>query len=309
MSYYDVIIIGGGPAGLTAGLYAARARLNCLLLEKAVPGGQITLSERIENYPGFPGGGIGAFELAERMKQQAEEFGLQIMSDEARAVSRDDDRLFKVKLDQDELLARSLVLAAGTEANKLGVPGEEEFTGKGVSWCAVCDAAFYKDKRVVVAGGGDTAVEEALFLTKFATEVFLVHRRDKLRAVKVLAERALSNPAIKPVWDSVVTRIMGDKTVNRVLLKNVKNNEEHTLDCSGVFISIGSRPNSALVRGLVDLDDRGYIITDRDMKTSCPGIFACGDVRQKALRQVVTACGEGAAAAYSAGQYLEQTFS
>jgi thioredoxin reductase (NADPH) len=304
--FYDVIIIGGGPAGLTAGLYAARARLKSLLIEKGSPGGQVLTTEKVENYPGFPDGGVGGLKLMQKMQKQAEEFGLQITNGEVKKVGLKDGKTIMAETGDMCLYAHSLIIASGAEDKKLNIPGEAKFTGRGVSFCATCDAPFFKDKKVVVVGGGDTAVEEALFLTKFAREVYLVHRRDRLRAAKVLQERLLANPKIKQIWDSILTEIIGEQKVDKVRLQNVKTKKENELPCDGVFIFVGVTPNTAYLKDIMRLDEKGYIITDGNMQTSCPGIFACGDARKKILQQVVTACGDGATAAYVAQLYVEE---
>lgn len=303
--FYDTIIIGSGPAGLTAGIYTARARLKSLLIEKASPGGQVLTTEKVENYPGFPDGGVGGFELMQKMQKQAEEFGLKIKTGEVTGIGVKDEKTMEVETSEVCFFTHSLIIATGAEDKKLNVPGEDKFLGRGVSFCATCDAPFFKDKKVAVVGGGDTAVEEALYLTKFASEVYLVHRRDCLRAAKVLQERALANPKIKPFWDSVITEIIGGQKVEKVRLRNIKTNKQSDLFCDGVFIFIGVDPNTAYLKDLVQLDEQDYIVTDENMQTSCPGIFACGDVRKKLLQQVVTACGDGATAAYAAQLYAE----
>jgi thioredoxin reductase (NADPH) len=304
--FYDVIIIGGGPAGLTAGLYVARSRLKSLLIEKGAPGGQVLTTEKVENYPGFPDGGVGGLELMQKMQMQAQEFGLQITTGEVKKIDIKDERAMEVETREMCFFAHSLIVATGAEAKKLNIPGEDKFLGRGISFCATCDAPFFKDKKVAVVGGGDTAVEEALYLTKFVNEVYLVHRRGRLRAAKVLQERALSNPKIKFFWDSVITGIIGEQKVEKVRLRNIKTNKESDLSCDGVFIFIGVDPNTVYLKDVVQLDEQGYIITNENMQTSCPAIFACGDARRKLLRQVVTACGDGAAAAYAAQLYVEQ---
>lgn len=300
---YDVVIIGGGPAGLTAGIYAARARLKALLIERAVVGGLATTTEFIENYPGFSEP-ISGPELASRMEEQARRFGLEILYAHAEAVQKDGPH-FLVTTEDGQVEGRTLIIATGAHPQKLNVKGEDLFYGRGVSYCATCDGAFFRDKRVAVVGGGDAAIEEALFLTKFAQQVYVIHRRDQLRATKVIQERARQNPRINFVWNSVVEEILGQDAVEGVRLKDVRTGEQRELNVSGVFVYIGYRPNSSLVKDLVKLDDQGYIITDEHMRTTCPGIFAAGDVRQKPLRQVVTAVADGAIAAFSAEKHLE----
>ncbi len=301
---FDAIIIGGGPAGLTAGIYASRAGMRALLIEKGLCGGQALITDLVENFPGFPDGVSGP-DLADYFLRQAKKTGLEIREAEAKKLIVEKD-VFKVIIDsQKELKTRSFIIATGASWNSLGVPGEAEFRGKGVSYCATCDGPLFKGKKVVVAGGGDTAVGEAVFLTKFAKKVTIVHRRDKLRAVKILQERALANKKIEIAWNSVITDIRGASKVEAVALKNTKNAKESSLACDGVFVLVGIRPNSEIVKGIAALDEKGYIIVDDDMKASVEGIFACGDVRKKALRQIVTACGDGATAASSAQHYLE----
>lgn len=305
---YDVIIVGGGPAGLTAGLYASRARLKTLLIEKLTMGGQAIITDVIENYPGFPEGVPGA-ELGGRIKKQAEKFGLEFALDEVKKVGQqkeEDFSGFELVVGDKIYRSMSIILAVGASPRKLGVPGEAEFTGRGVSYCATCDGAFFKDKEIMVVGGGDTAVEEALFLTRFGRKVTLVHRRDRLRATKILQERILRNPKADFLWNSQVIEISGGKVVQGVKVKDVKTQEVREVSTDGVFIFAGLVPNTKFVGGLVKLDEKGYIVTDNEMRTSQGGIFAAGDCRSKALRQVVTACGDGATAAFSVQHYVEK---
>ncbi len=299
----DLIIIGAGPAGLTAGLYAARARLKTLMLEKLSPGGQVLMTDWVENYPGFPDG-ISGFELMDKMRRQAEKFGLDIKSTE---VSRLDVLKEKQILatDNGNLESKAIILACGATPQRLGIEGESLLTGKGVSYCATCDGPFYREQEVAVIGGGDTAVEEALFLTKFASKIYLVHRRDKLRATKLLQERAWSEEKIEIIWDSIPKRIVGEAGVEGIDLKNVKTGEESHLPVQGVFVFIGYRPNNELVKNLLELDERGFVVTNKFMETSEVGVFAAGDVRSKLLRQISTAVGDGATAAFAAERYLE----
>lgn len=299
----DLIIIGGGPAGLAAGLYAGRAKLDVLLLEKGAPGGLAASTETIENYPGFPEG-IGGAELMERMLAQAQRFGLAVKSAAVESISCE-DRYFHVQTEDEAYRGRAVILATGAEPELLHVPGENEYRGRGVSYCATCDGAFFREKNVAVVGGGDAAVEEAVFLTRFARKVFLIHRRGELRATKAVQQKALDNPRIEFVWHSVVEEIFGGKTVEGVRVKDVRSGEERPLDVEGVFIYIGQKPASRLVEELAELDARGYVITDENMQTSCPGLFAAGDVRKKLLRQVVTAVADGAVAAVAAERYIE----
>ncbi|HDM09593.1 MAG TPA: thioredoxin-disulfide reductase [Desulfobacteraceae bacterium] len=299
----DLIIVGAGPAGLTAGIYAARARLDVVLLEKMAPGGQVLLTDIVENYPGFPDG-ISGFELMDRMKKQAENLGLPIESREALSFRFDPDSK-TATTDKGHEQARSIILACGANPRKLGIPGEELLIGKGVSYCATCDGPFYRDLEVAVIGGGDTAVEEALFLTKFATRVYLVHRRDQLRATKILQERVMANEKVQIIWDTIPLKILGDQAVEAIELKNVKSSEVLSLKVQGVFIFVGFEPNTQLLKGLVDLDELGFVRTNDTMETSVPGVFAAGDIRSKNLRQISTAVGEGAVAAFSAERYLD----
>ena len=300
----DLIIIGGGPAGLTAGLYAARARLKTVLLEKLSPGGQVLLTDLVENYPGFPDG-ISGFELVERMRHQAENFGLNIQSANVVKLELSPEKK-QVITEKGPLETKALILTTGATPRKLEIEGEERLTGKGVSYCATCDGPFYRDQEVAVIGGGDTAVEEALFLTKFAKKVYLVHRRDELRATKLLQERAFAQEKVELVWDTIPTQFLGKTGVEEIELKNVKAGGLSTLRVDGVFVFIGYDPNSELVKGAMELDNRGFIITNNDLETSLPGVFAAGDIRSKLLRQISTAVGEGATAAFAAERYIEE---
>ncbi|MCF8136998.1 MAG: thioredoxin-disulfide reductase, partial [Desulfotignum sp.] len=287
---YDLVIIGAGPAGLTAGLYAARARLNVLLLEKAVPGGQIIVTDWIENYPGFPEG-ISGFDLAEKMKIQADAFGLKMDTAEVHSMALTPD-VKEVVLQDKRIKAKSLIIASGASPKKLGI-GEDRYMGKGISFCATCDAPFFKEKTVVAVGGGDTAVQEAIYLTKFVKKVYLLHRRDELRATKILQERAFANDKIEILWDTVATGVDGFFGIEGVHVKNVKTGEEKTLKADGCFIWVGTLPNTDFLNDAVDTDAYGFIRTDAKMQTSVPGVFAAGDVRDTPLRQVSTAVGDG----------------
>lgn len=304
MEEYELIIIGGGPAGLTAGLYAARAHLKTILLEATVPSGQTSMAESIENYPGFPAG-ISGQELIERFTQQAKRFNLEIRQyTKAEKIEIAEGRKIVTSGD-NKFSASALIIASGAKFNKLGIPGEEEFSNKGVSYCATCDGAFFEDLNVAVIGGGDTAIEDALYLSKIVSEVIVIHRRDKLRAQKILQERALHNPKIKFAWNKVPKEIKGGELVEMLILEDTKDAMEEELQVSAVFIAVGQRPNSDCIRGLVEVDDTGYIITNNNCSTSVPGIFAAGDVRKKTLRQISTAVGDGAAAAFEAEGYIE----
>jgi len=301
---YDLVIIGGGPAGLTAGLYAARARLNILLIEKLVPGGQIISTDWIENYPGFPDG-ISGVDLVGKMTEQVKRFDLNIESGEVLSLDLSGP-VKEVRLDGKTIAARAVIIASGASPRKLGVPGEDTFYGKGVSFCATCDGPFYRGQKVAAVGGGDTAVQESIFLTKFAEKVYLIHRRDELRASMILQERAFANDKIELVWDSVVTSINGKSDgVENVDLKNVKTGETKTLPVDGCFIWTGIAPNNQFVGDSLKLDEYGFVITDSKMETSVPGVFAAGDVRTTPLRQVITAAGDAAIAAVSAEHYIE----
>jgi len=304
---YDVIIIGGGPAGLTAGIYTSRARISTLLIEKLGIGGQASITDKIENYPGFIEG-ISGPELVHNMEQQAQSFGVKTIFDEVTRVEVSDEGTIKkvfVHDDPEPYQCLSIIVAAGHEQRKLGVPGETEFTGRGVSYCATCDGAFFRDRAVAVVGGGDVAVEEALFLTRFVSKVYIVHRRDRLRATKILQERAAKNDKVALVLDSVLDEISGEGTVNGVKLRNVNTGETSFLSVDGVFVFIGWNPNFSFLGGLVDKSEDGYVIVDKEMVTSTEGIFACGDCCKKKLRQIVAACGDGATAAFSAQHYVE----
>ena len=300
---YDVIIIGGGPAGLTAGLYNARARLSVLLLERLAPGGQVLTTDWVENYPGFPDG-VSGFELMDRMKTQAERFGLKIQSEEVIKLELSEKRKV-VFLNSGTLESKTIILACGATWKKLGIEGEDRLMGRGISFCATCDGPFYRDEEVAVIGGGDTAVEEAIFLTRFVKKIYLVHRRDKLRATKLLQERAMSEEKITLVWETIPLRILGQNAVEAIELRNVKTGDVQRKDVKGVFVFIGTIPNTELVKDSVKLDENGFILTDDNMQTSIPGVFAAGDIRSKLFRQISTAVGEGAAASYSAERYLE----
>jgi thioredoxin reductase (NADPH) len=299
---YDVIIIGGGPAGLSAGLYTSRARLKTLLIEKAIVGGQITNAERVENYPGFPDG-ISGFDLGELMRRQAESFGLEIKYAEALGIElRGSEKV--VKTSDGDYIGRAVIIAGGATLQRLGVPGEEKLTGKGVSYCATCDGPFFKDKAVAAVGGGDSAVEEGLLLTRFASKVILIHRRDQLRASKILQERAFANKKMEFLWDSVMEDIQGENKVTAIRVRNIKTGQTTALEVSAVFIYVGQRPNTDYLKGLVPSDEKGCIIINERMETKIKGIFAAGDIRQNSPRQVITAAGDGVTAALSSEKFL-----
>ncbi|MBU4260112.1 MAG: thioredoxin-disulfide reductase [Desulfobacteraceae bacterium] len=300
---YDLVIIGGGPAGLTAGLYAARARLNVILIEKIVPGGQVLTSDWIENYPGFPEG-ISGPDLIQKMTEQVKKFDLNIESNEV--ISLDlSDPVKKIKLSDRTITSHTIIIATGASPRKLGIPGEDIFFGKGLSTCATCDGPFFKDKIVAAVGGGDTAVQESIFLTKFVKKVYLIHRRDQLRATKILQERAFANDKIEFVWDSVLTSIDGLTNVEKITVKNVKTGDTKELSVDGCFIWTGILPNTEFLKDELKVDDYGFIIVDSNMQSSVPGVFAAGDVRSTGLRQIVTAAGDAASAVFSAEHYIE----
>ena len=300
---YDLIIIGGGPAGLTAGIYAARARLHCLLLERQALGGQVLTTAWVENYPGFPEG-IGGFELVTKIADQARAFDLEILTREVISLQRTGEVL-EIATPEEKFFCRSAVVATGADFARLGVPGEDRLRGRGVSYCATCDAAFFKDLPVAVAGGGDTAVAEALFLTRFASSVTLIHRRDRLRAARILEERAKENEKIRFLWNAQVQEILGDQEVEGIRVQQKKATKTTELAVKGLFIFVGSQPNTGMVEGALALDDLGFVTTDEELATSCPGIFAAGDCRRKSFRQIATAVGEGALVVHSVLQYLE----
>lgn len=298
----DLIIVGGGPAGLTAGMYAARSRLDCLLIEKGRTGGQINITDWIENYPGFPEG-ISGPELGQKLRDQATKFGLEILTRDIKDLVLSPDAK-TVVTEQETYCAKALILACGASPRRLGVEGEGKFTGCGVSYCATCDGAFFEDQEIAVIGGGDTAVEEAIYLTRFASHVYLIHRRDELRATRILQERAFQNDKISVIWETVVERIHGDQLVEGLKLVNVKSGTKSDLPVAGVFVFTGYQPNNSLVRDSLNLDGQGFVVTDEQTQASAPGVFVVGDLRSKVLRQVSTAVGEGAIGAFCAEKYL-----
>ena len=304
---YDTIIIGGGPAGLTAGMYAARGRMKALLTESFSIMGQATMTEMIENYPGIEK--ASGFDLIDSFKKQAVRFGLTCQHGTASGIAGINSSGFnawRVKTDNGSFDALSVIVASGAHPQKIGVPGESELTGKGVSYCATCDGPLFRNKEVVVIGGGNTAVEEALFLAKFAAKVTVVHRRDRLRASKIVQERALAERKINFVWDSVPEVIKGAEKVEGISIKNIKTGEKSDVRCDGVFVFIGWKPNTDFLKDAVDLDEHGSIKVDAAMRSSAPGVFACGDCTSKVFHQVVTACGDGATAAFSAEHYVDE---
>lgn len=299
----DVIIIGGGGAGLTAALYTSRAKLSTILFEKLAPGGQIALTDLVENYPGFPEGVTGG-EISKRMEDQAKRYGTEVFYEEVSGIEKKDGNFLVIGTTQT-VAARSVILAMGASYRNLGVPRERELTGRGVSYCATCDGAFFKEKELVVVGGGDSAMQEGIFLTRFSTHLTVVHRRDKLRASPILQERAFQNPKIQFIWDTVVTEILGEKKVEGVRLRHMKTGEGRDFRTDGVFVFIGHDPNTGFLKGLVELDEKGYVKTNEKLQTSVPGIFACGEVRAGAEKQLVACCGEGCEAALACQAYLE----
>jgi len=301
---YDVVIVGGGIAGLTAAVYACRARMNVLMVERFFPGGQLMMCELIENFPGQPDG-LSGTDLAALMQAQADKFGLQTKFAEIENMELEGSVKKLHVSDGEVILCKTVILCVGARPKILGARGEAKFLGKGVSYCAVCDGALFPDKKLAVVGGGDTAVEDAMFLTKFASEVHIIHRRDKLRAQQIIQERAFANEKIIFHWDSVIEEIAGTEMVEKVLLKNVKTNELSELEVSGVFVLVGTDPNTKFLQGKIALDELGYITTDENMQTSVSGVYAAGDVRQKLLRQLVTAAADGAIAATAAEKYVE----
>jgi len=300
---YELVIIGGGPAGLTAGLYAARAGLNAVLIEKIVPGGQVIVSDWIENYPGFPEGLSGP-DLVQKITEQVKRFDLNIESNEVVSVDLSEPSK-KITLNDRTITTHTIIIATGAFPKKLGVPGEDTFYGKGISSCATCDGPFFKDRIVAAVGGGDTAVQESLFLTKFAKKVYLIHRRDRLRAAAILQKRALSNEKMEIIWDSVLTDISGLTNVENITVQNVKTGGKIRLSVDGCFIWVGTIPNTKFLADSVKLDEYGFIVAGLNMETSVPGVFAVGDVRNTPLRQIATAVGDGAIAAISAENYIE----
>ncbi len=303
---YDLIIIGAGPAGLTAALYAGRFYLNTLILEKMAPGGQIIFSPTIENYPGFPGG-ISTQELVDRFKKQVDDLGIKIELEEAIEVASSfklKAPLYIVKTKDKSYETKSIIVASGAQPKKLGLESETRLVSRGVSYCGTCDGPLYKGKEIAVIGGGDRSIEEAIFLSSYARKVTVIHRREQLRASKILAEKAKNNPKINFVLDSIVEEIVGQNRVEALRIKNVKTGTESQLNCQGVFIFVGIKPNTAFLRNLLEQDENGFIMTDEKMQSSKGGIFACGDCRKKTLYQVISACAEAAVAADSVHKYL-----
>lgn len=301
---YDVIVIGGGPGGYTAALYAARANLSVAILEKLSPGGQMGTTDVIDNYPGFPQG-VNGFELAMQMKEGAERFGAQTQLAEVTQVELA-GQVKTIHTSDGDYQARTVVLATGAHPRELGLPGERELRGRGVSYCATCDGMFYRGKTVVVVGGGNTAVSDVLYLSRLCEKVYLVHRRDTLRASKVYLDPLQKAENVEFVWDSEVKQLLRDQAVTGVRVRNKKTGEERDIPCAGVFVAVGYLPNTELYRGQVELDEAGYVLADETTQTNLPGVFAVGDLRKKPLRQVVTAASDGAVAAHFIEEYLNQ---
>lgn len=300
---YELIIVGGGPAGLAAGVYAARDGLRCLLLEKGHAGGQVNLATEVANYPGFTSS-IPGIRLADMLREHAEKFSLRILAEKAASLAVE-GRFIGITTDKGSYATRTAIIAAGASLRTLGVPGEERLRGRGVSYCGSCDGPLFKEKSLVVVGGGDTAIEEALFLTRFARRVRLVHRREKLRAHRGLQQKARENKKIEFVWNSVVKEIRGEGSVQGVLVEDVRAGGHAELPCDGVFIFVGSTPDTGFLRGALALDEEGYIITDIAMRTSLEGVFAAGDVRKDSVRQIASAVGDGVTAVIQAERYLD----
>lgn len=299
---YDIAIVGGGPAGLAAGLYAARATRRTLLLERKVTGGQIALTSTVENYPGFPDG-INGFDLGQAMQRQAEKYGMEMEYTDVSSITREDGR-FRLVTPDGERRARAVIVTAGADYNRLGVPGEERLTGRGVSYCATCDAAFFRDQEVAVVGGGDAAMDEGLFITRYASKVHVIHRRDTLRASKVLQERARAHPKIDFTWNTVVESIEGEDAVTGVRLRNLVTGQQSEMKVSAVFVFIGQHPNTEWLNGMLPLDAGGHLPVNLWMETGVPGLFAAGDVRADSARQVASAVGDGVTAAIRADHHL-----
>ncbi|MDW7644714.1 MAG: thioredoxin-disulfide reductase [Desulfuromonadales bacterium] len=300
---YDTLIIGGGPAGLTAGLYTSRAKLDTLLVERMIMGGQVMTTTKVENYPGFPGG-IDGPDLMMRFQEHCQEFGLEVQYGEVQGLE-DLGEVRRITVDDKPVLARTVIITTGAEPKKLDIPGEQEFTGRGVSYCATCDGAFFRDQIVAIAGGGDTAAEEALFLTRFAKKVYLIHRRDQLRATSILQDRLKNNDKIEILWNAQVTGTQGDNSgLTGIELTDTTNGDKRLLEVSGLFVAIGVTPKAHFLADTLTLDAEGYILTDGECRTSMEGVFAAGDVRKKILKQIATAVGDGAVAAIMAEKYI-----
>ena len=302
---YEVVVVGGGPAGLTAGLYAARAGLSCILIDKGIFGGQITYAEHVENFTGFPDG-ISGMELGEKMHQQAKKHGLNTISAEVTGLEiRGSNKI--IKTTEGDYAGKTVILAGGAVRKKLGVEGETRLMGRGVSYCAVCDGSFFQGRKLAVIGGGDTAITEALHLTHFASQVTIIHRRAQLRATYVLQQKVKSEPKIDFLWDSIVTGVEGAENVERIKLLDIKTGRISVKEVSGVFIAVGTSPDTEYIKGIVPLDESGYIITNEKMETAIPGVLAAGDIRHNSARQAITAAGDGATAAIYAQKYLTES--
>lgn len=304
-SVFDVIILGAGPAGMTSAIYTSRSLLSTLVIEKIGSGGQAAVTDLIENYPGFSDG-INGFELTQKMDAQARKFGARFENEVVTGMKRNSDGTLTVSTESRDFAARSVIIATGASARKLGVPGEDRFIGRGISFCATCDAAFYRDKIVAVVGGGDSAVEEGTYLTRFAKKVYIIHRRDALRACKIAQNRAMANPKIEFLWNTVVQEVAGKEKIETVALKNVKTGETSRLDIDGMFLYVGLIPNTQMFEGL-NKDEQGYLITDENLRTNLAGVFVAGDCRKSPVKQVATAVGDGAIAATSVEKYIEET--
>jgi len=303
-NHYDVIIIGSGPAGYTAGIYTSRANLSTLIISGTLPGGQLMTTSEVENYPGFPNGIFGP-ELMMNMRQQAERFGAVIVDDEVLKVDFK-KRPFTITTHAETYTGEATLLCTGASPRKLGIPAEQQFSGRGVSYCATCDGPFFKGENIVVVGGGDTAMEEATFLTKFGKSVRVVHRRNYLRASKILQQKALENPKIEFIWNNVVADIKGNNKISTILVKDINTGKERAIETGGLFVAIGHEPNTAIFKGQLELDDKGYIVLTQHTKTSVEGVFAAGDVHDHRYRQAVTAAGFGCMAAIDVEKWLSE---
>jgi len=303
-THYDLIILGGGPAGLSAGLYAARNKTNTLMIEKSMIGGLAIYAELIENYPGFPDG-VGGMDLSQLMHKQAEKFGLKTLMAEITNLNLLENPK-TVTTSEGEFTTSAIIIALGSERVNMNVPGEKEYVGKGVSYCATCDAAFYRNRNVAVVGGGNSAISEALHLTKFASKVSVIHRRDKWRATPIFVDKAKANPKMEFILNTTVDAVIGSENVEKLVLNNVLNNSKSELAVDGIFVAIGQSPNVQLVKGTLALDAGGYIITNEKMETAIPGVLAAGDIRSNSIRQTISAAGDGATAAIYAARYIEE---
>ncbi|MPZ22265.1 MAG: thioredoxin-disulfide reductase [Dehalococcoidia bacterium] len=304
---YDIAIIGGGPAGMSAGLYAARGQRSTILFERGVIGGQIALTEAVENYPGFPDG-VNGFDLAQNMLKQAEKYGQQTKYSAATEVKPVGEKFEVTASDGDVLTAKTVIITAGADYNRLGIPGEDRLIGRGVSYCATCDAAFFRDMEVAVVGGGDAAMDEGLYTTKYASKSTVIHRRDQLRASAILQERAFANAKMDFVWDTVVDEVLGEEQVEGVKVRDLKTGKVSTMDVSAIFVFIGQTPNTDFVKDLVERDPMGHILVNEWMETGVPGLYAAGDARQNAARQVASSVGDGVTAAIRAEHYLSDRY-